>query len=95
MPAMSQGQPARWTGMMPRVRGVIRGAMVSGVMFWLSASTSAKTGTPPASSTQAAEATKLRGVTITSSPGCRSSARRAASSVTVPFAMAMAWAVPT
>ena len=66
---MSAGQPARWTTITARVRGVSTAAIDSAVSAWLSGSTSANTGMPPAIGTQEADATKLRGVTITSSPG--------------------------
>ena len=80
--SMSAGHPARWTTMTARVRGVSTAAIDSAVMAWLSGSTSAKTGMPPAIGTQEAEATKLRGVTMTSSPGCRPMACSARSSAT-------------
>ena len=46
--SMSHGIPARWTQMIARVRGVSTARMVSAVMFWLFASTSANTGVAPA-----------------------------------------------
>ena len=95
MASMSAGHPARWTTMTARVRGVRTAAIDFAVMAWLSGSTSAKTGTPPAIGTQDAEATKLRGVTTTSSPGCRPMACRATSSATVPLASAIACRRPS
>lgn len=87
---MSQGQPARCTTTTPLVLGVSLALMVSAVMFWLSRSTSAKMATPPAIGTVEAEAMKLRGVTMTSSPGSNPSAKSARSSATVPLARATA-----
>ena len=54
-------------------------------------STSAKTGFAPAFTTQEAEAIKLLGVTITSSPSFTSRACKARSSASVPFASAIAY----
>ena len=90
---MAHGQPARWTAMMARVRGVITAAIAAAVMFWLSASTSAKTGRAPQVTTAPADAKKLRGVTMTSSPGPMPRARKASSSASVPLASAMAWGI--
>jgi hypothetical protein len=55
--------------MTARVRGDSAAEMVSAERPWVSGSTSAKTGTAPTSGTLLADAMKLRGVTITSSPG--------------------------
>jgi hypothetical protein len=44
--------PARWTGMIVRVRGLSTASIVSAVMFPLSRSTSAKTGVAPTKRTQ-------------------------------------------
>ena len=48
---MSQGQPARCTGITAFVRGVSMASMVAAVRFWLSGSMSAKTGFAPAITT--------------------------------------------
>src|SRR5690554_749422 len=88
---MSQGQPARCTHTMARVRGVITWRTVSGVMFWDSGQTSANTGTAPAVTILEADARKVRGVTTTSSPAPIPSAFNAKSSATVPLARAVAY----
>ena len=88
---MSHGQPARWTQRMARVRSLKVGAMVAALMFCETGSTSAKTGRAPRMATQLADAMKLRGVTTTSSPVPMPSACSAASSATVPFAIATAY----
>ncbi len=75
--------------MMALVRGDSTARTVSGVMFWLSGSTSAKTGRAPHMTTVLADAMKLRGVTTTSSPGPMPRTCRARSSATVPFARAI------
>ena len=92
--SMSQGMPPRWTQMTALVRSVITARMVSAVMFWLSGSTSANTGTAPAVTIEDAEARKVRGVVMTSSPGPMPSAFSATSRATVPLASATAWVVP-
>src|SRR3546814_6712476 len=66
------------------VRGVSIARTESGSIFWLTRSTSAKTGVAPAATTQLADAKKLRAGTITSSPGPTPSARSANSRASVP-----------
>ncbi len=77
--------------MIARVRALSFARTVSAVMFWLSRSTSAKTGVAPQSATLLADATKVRGVTITSSPRPMPSAWSAASRASVPLASATAY----
>ena len=76
--------------MIALVRGVMRGRMVSAVMFWLTGSTSAMTGVAPRMTTQLAEAMKVRLVVMTSSPVPIPKAYSASSSATVPLARAIA-----
>src|SRR5690554_7497214 len=90
-PSISQGQPAKCTHTMARVRGVITLRTDSGVMFWDSGHTSANTGTAPAVTILEADARKVRGVTTTSSPAPIPSAFNAKSSATVPLARATAY----
>ena len=58
-------------------------------------STSAKTGFAPQFTTEVAEATKDRGVTITSSPFFKSRLFKAKSKATDPFETAIAYLTPT
>src|SRR3546814_3419922 len=76
------------------VRGVSIARTESGSIFWLTRSTSAKTGVAPAATTQLADAKKLRAGTITSSPGPTPSARSASSRASVPLASDMACGMP-
>ena len=55
--SIGQGQPARCTGTMARVFGVMAALIVAAVTHWLSASTSATTGTAPRMTAQLADAT--------------------------------------
>ena len=57
---MSAGRPAKWTGMMARVREVIRSRTLSGSMFMVAASTSARTGVAPACRITLTVAAKVR-----------------------------------
>src|SRR3546814_13818264 len=83
---MLQGHPARRTQITAFVRGVSIARTESGSIFWLTRSTSAKTGVAPAATTQLADAKKLRAGTITSSTGPTPSARSANSRANVPLA---------
>jgi hypothetical protein len=67
---------------------------VAAVRFWLAGSRSANTGVAPTTTTAPAVAKKLRGGTITSSPGPSPGARRASSSASVPLASATANVLP-
>src|SRR3546814_18135379 len=87
---MLQGHPARRTQITAFVRGVSIARTESGSIFWLTRSTSAKTGVAPAATTQLADAKKLRAGTITSSPGPTPSARSAHSRPSVPLASNLA-----
>ena len=57
------------TGMIAFVRGVIAASIASGSMFRVRSSMSAKTGVARSNSRELAEATKLNGEVMTSSPG--------------------------
>src|SRR5574343_858776 len=92
--SMSATWPYRLTGMMARVRGVIFAARPATSRLAVSASTSAKTGTPPASTMTSAVAAKVKAVVMTSSPGRRSIAISAISSASVPLATDTQWATP-
>ena len=81
--------------MTPAVRSVTRPAASSRSRFRVSGSTSANTGVPPASTTHSAVAKKLKAGTITSSPGARSSARRASTRASVPLATPTQPAAPS
>ena len=67
--AMSHGRPARCTGTIARVRGVIAASTACGSMFIVRRSTSTNTGRAPQCSTTFAVAGNVRGEVITSSPG--------------------------
>jgi hypothetical protein len=94
MGSMSQGHPARCTQMTARVWRVTACAMVRAERLPLSGSTSAKTGVAPALTTQDTLAMKVRGVTMTSSPGPMSIALSTASSASVPLPSDTACAAP-
>ena len=66
---MSQGQPAKWTQITALVRDETTFKIESAVRLPLSGSTSAKTGMAPALIMHETNVIKVRGVTITSSPG--------------------------
>ena len=74
---MSQGRPAKCTGITARVRGVIARSKAAGSRQPVSGSQSAKTGTWPAWMTALAVAAKVIGDVTTSAPGSRSSASNA------------------
>jgi hypothetical protein len=82
------------TGISPRVRGVMRAATLAGSRLKLSGSMSANTGVAPTMEIASAEAKKVNGVVITSSPGPMSSARNASTSASVPLATPVAWSAP-
>ena len=73
---MSHGRPAKCTGRMARVRGVIASRAASGSMFMVAGSTSASTGVAPAWMMALTVAQKVSAVVMTSSPGPHA-ARRA------------------
>ena len=95
MASISQGCPARCTGMIALVLSVILRRMSSGSMLYVLGSMSAKTGVPPQYSTQLADAANVIGVVITSSPGPIPAAWHAACSAAVSFEMATAYFAPT
>src|SRR5919197_329167 len=64
-----------WTGSSPAVRSPTAAAAAAGSMLSVAGSMSQKTGVTPSYSRQLAEATKLNGLVMTSSPGPQSSAR--------------------
>jgi len=72
--SMAQARPAKCTGRMARVRGVIRSSMPRGSMFMVTGSMSANTGVAPEWMIALTVAQKVSGVVITSSPGCRPAA---------------------
>ncbi len=65
---MSAGQPWMWTGMMARVRAVIRSSILSGSRLYVRGSMSAKTGTALFWRTASAVARKVKAVVMTWSP---------------------------
>lgn len=91
---MSQGQPARCTHIIARLRGDSMRRADSGSILLLTGSMSAKTGVAPTATMQAALAKKLREGRITSSPAPTPKARSASSSATVPLLTAMPWGMP-
>src|SRR5262249_26364823 len=82
----SHGQPPRCTAMIAFVRGDRTALIVSAVIVWLTGSTSEKTGIAPAMTAALADAMKVRGGTMTSSPEPMPQAYSASSSATVPLA---------
>ena len=66
---MSTGRPAKCTGMMARVRGVIAASTCSRSMLRESSPTSTNTGRAPTRMMTLAVATKLSAGVMTSSPG--------------------------
>ena len=89
MGSMSAHWPYRLTGMMARVRGVMRASISVESMLQVSGSMSANTGVPPSNTIASAVAAKVNGVVITSSPGRNSSAISAISNASVPLATVM------
>ena len=71
--------------MMARVRGVMAASICVASIRPVSASTSTHTGVPPSSTITSAVAAKVKGVVMTSSPGCKSNAMRLMSSASVPL----------
>ena len=69
MPSRSSAAPAKWTGTIIFVRGVIAAAIVSGVASRVSRSTSQKTGVAPARTTILTIDTQVIDGITTSSPG--------------------------
>ena len=80
---MSTGRPAKCTGMMARVRGVIAASTCSRSMLRESRPTSTNTGRAPTRMMTFAVATKLSAGVITSSPGPMPQASSAISSPAV------------
>jgi len=66
--SISQGWPVKCTGIIALVFSVILALISFGSMLYVSGSISAKTGFAPIYSKQLAEAAKVMGVVITSSP---------------------------
>ena len=81
---MSAHCPYRCTGMMTFVRGVIAAESRSALTLKVSGSMSTKTGRPPRRETTPADAKKLNGLVMTSSPGPTPSAISATKSASVP-----------
>ena len=92
--SMSATCPYRLTGMMARVRGVMRASISVASMLQVSGSMSTYTGTPPNSTITSAVAAKVNGVVMTSSPGFRPMAISAISSASVPLATATQCGAP-
>ena len=80
---MSTGRPAKCTGMMARVRGVIAASTCSRSMLRESSPTSTNTGRAPTRTMTFAVATKLSAGVMTSSPGPMPQASSAISSPAV------------
>ncbi len=80
------GRPKRCTGMIARVRGVIRAATSSTSRLNVCGSTSAKTGTAPRRAIASAVAKNVNAGQITSSPGPMPIASMPSTSASVPFA---------
>ena len=76
------------------VLSVIFSLIDFGDMFHVFGSMSAKTGFAPQYKTQLAEAAKVIGDTITSSPGLISAARQATCKAAVPFDTAVTYRAP-
>ena len=91
---MSHGRPAKCTGRIARVRGVMLRRTASGSRFQLRGSTSASTGVAPACTIAFTDAQNVIGVVITSSPGCRPRPRQARCRPAVHELSANAWATP-
>ena len=79
------GVPKTSTERIARVRGVMASSTFSGSRLSVSGSMSTNTGTAPSKSRTLDEATKLKGVVITSSPGPSPSARTARCKALVPL----------
>jgi hypothetical protein len=82
--SMSTGLPARYTGMIALVRGVIAASSLSRSMLRVTGSMSANTGVAPTSRITLAVATQEIGVVMTSSPAPMPAIRSAISIVQVP-----------
>src|SRR5450759_4179236 len=82
--SISNGLPARKTGMIALVRLVIAASSLSRSMLRVTGSMSANTGVAPTSSITFAVATQEIGVVMTSSPAPMPAMRRAISMVQVP-----------
>ena len=82
---MSTGRPARYTGMMARVCGVMAASTASRSMLRVRGSISTKTGLAPTATTTLAVATQVTAVVMTSSPGPMPAMRKATSMVAVPL----------
>jgi hypothetical protein len=93
--SMSGTWPYRLTGISARVRGVMAASIRPASIRPVSGSTSTNTGTPPSSAITSAVAAKVKGLVMTSSPGCRSSAISAISKASVPLATVTQWPTPT
>jgi len=85
MGSMSAACPKRWTGMMPRVFGVIFSATRAGSMLKVTGSMSAKTGFAPARTMAPTVAKKVKGEVMISSPGLTCSAISAMRSASEPL----------
>ena len=83
---MSATWPYRLTGMMARVRGVMRASTKEASRLQVPGSTSTNTGLPPSSTIISPVAANVKGLVMTSSPGFKSSAISAISSASVPLA---------
>ncbi len=94
-PARSTGAPQKCTGMMARVRGVMRRATSARSRFSERGWTSQNTVRPPFSSTMLGPLTQLMLGVMTSSPGCRSMAWKTTSSPAVAEHSATACGLPT
>ena len=82
--SISTGLPARYTGMIARVFGVIAASTLSRSMLRVTGSMSANTGVAPTSRITFAVATQEIGVVMTSSPAPMPAMRNAISIVQVP-----------
>ena len=91
IPSISHGQPAKCTQMIALVLSVITASIVCGEILPLSSSISAKTGLALAFTTLEILAIKVRGVTITSSSGCKPNTSKAISRAKVPLPTAIAY----
>ena len=91
---MSHGRPAKCTGTMARVRGVIFRRTCSGSMFSVTGSMSASTGVAPAWMMALTVAQKVIGVVMTSSPGPTPEASSDRCNAAVQEFSAIAWRAP-
>ena len=93
-PSRSNGAPAKWTGTIILVRGVMAASAASGEIIRVSRSQSTKTGVAPKSSAVFGSETHVIDGVITSSPGPIPRARNSANITDVSDVIATADAAP-